>query len=225
MSSRVGGALVVALAVVVVVLTGVAWVDFHREVDRTAARVADAPTALPDAAPSPSPTEQATVRSLWIGDGYTAGACGAAAQLGWLCDLDAEQGTGFLSDGTVYDAGNKTLGDRLADLPGREPDVVVVDAGRNDLGVFATAAVLDAMDGYLGRLREQYPDAVLLQVLPWTREQPTPDPAVADAVTALMKQYDGYVVDPAGEILEDTALADRIRALDLPVPVQEPAQE
>lgn len=217
MPSRVATALLALLGLLVVVGTVAMWVDYQHRVDRVAAR-SRAPEPVPSGTPEPSPTDP--VRSLWIGDGYTAGACGAAQRLGWACQVDAEQGTGFLSDGSVFDPDNQTLGDRLADLPRQEPDVVVVDAGRNDLGVFATAAVLDAMGDYVERLRERYPDAVLLQILPWTRDHPRADPGVADAVAALMREYDGHVVDPDGRILDDAALAARIRALDLPVPVR-----
>ena len=220
MSSRVGGALVALLAVVVVAATVAMWVDFRHEVDRTASRTAGAPPLSEPATPTASPTAQEVVRSVWVGDGYTAQSCDAAAELGWECAVDAQQGTGFLSDGTAFDPDNEVLADRLGDLPRQEPDVVVVDAGRNDLGVFATPAVLDAMDDYLGRLRERYPDAVLVQVVPWTRAEPDPDPAVARAVSRLMDQYDGHALDPAGQILVGSTLADAIRSLDLPVPVE-----
>lgn len=220
MSSRVGGALVVLLVVVVVVATAAMWVDFRNEVDRTTSRSAQDAGLSGRPGPTPSPTGRATVRSVWIGDGYTAQSCGAAESLGWECTVDAQQGTGFLSDGTVFDPDNEPLAGRLADLPRQEPDVVVVDAGRNDLGVFATAAVLDAMDDYLGRLRERYPDAVLVEIVPWTRAEPRPDPAVARAVQRLMATYDGHALDPGGQILVDGTLADAVRALDLPVPVE-----
>jgi len=219
MSSRVGAALVALLAVVVVAGTVAMWVDFRHEVDRTTARSAQARPLPEESSPTASPTERAEVRSVWIGDGYTARSCEAAADLGWECAVDAQQGTGFLSDGTAFDPDNRVLAGRLGHLPTREPDVVVVDAGRNDLGVYATPAVLDAMDAYLGRLRERYPDAVLVQVVPWTRADPDPDPAVARAVARLMERYDGHALDPAGRILVGTTLADAIRALGLPVPV------
>ena len=227
MSSRLGTLLVAAIAVVVLAATVAMWVDFRHQVDETVARAADAapPSDVPSDAPTSSPSATATptadpvVRSLWIGDGYTAQSCPAAKELGWKCRVDAQQGTGFLSDGSSFDADFATVGDRLADLPRKDPDVVVVDAGRNDLGVYATAAVLDAMDGYLAALRERYPDAVLVQVVPWTRADPTPDPEVAQAVVRLMDEYDGHALDPAGTVLVGTALADAIRGLDLPVAV------
>ena len=220
MSSRVGGVLVVLLVVVVVGATAAMWVDFRHEVDRTASRSAQDPGLSERPTPTPSPSGQAPVRSVWIGDGYTARSCDAADDLGWECTVDAQQGTGFLSDGTVFDPDNKPLSGRLADLPREEPDVVVVDAGRNDLGVFATAAVLEAMDTYLGRLRELYPDAVLVDIVPWTRAEPQPDPTVVGAIRSLMEKYDGHTLDPDGQILVDGTLADAVRGLDLPVPVE-----
>ncbi|GAA1145857.1 SGNH/GDSL hydrolase family protein [Nocardioides aquiterrae] len=220
MSSRVGGVLVALLAVLVVVATAAMWVDFRHEVDRTASRIAREPALSDPPSPTASPSERAGVRSVWIGDGYTARSCDAATALGWECAVDAQQGTGFLSDGTAFDPDNRVLGGRLDDLPAQEPDVVVVDAGRNDLGVYATPAILDAIEVYLGRLRERYPDAVLVQIVPWTRADPDPDPAVAREIARLMRKYDGHALDPAGQILDGTTLADAIRALDLPVPVE-----
>src|SRR5438105_2926390 len=110
MSSRVGGALVAVVVLVVLVATIAMWVDFRHEVDRTVARAAQAAPSDPPS-PSAAPTmAPAPVRSQWIGDGYTATACGAARQLGWECTVDAEQATGFLSDGTSFDPDFQVLG-------------------------------------------------------------------------------------------------------------------
>jgi hypothetical protein len=255
--SRTAGALVAVFAVLVLVGTVAAYVNFQHKVDdaATAAEGHQTEPAAPDSEqPSAGPTTPAShVVSLWIGDGYTAGsgadtprtgeACVAAKELGWICRLDAEKGTGFLSNGHVYDAANATLPDRL-DGPstGPAPDVVVVDAGRNDLGVYSTPAIEEAMDDYLGRLRTAYPTATLIQVVPWTLSQDAPVPGLSGTVADLMKEYDGYVVDPyaegwAGAGRTDLAplvtstgvstqpghdligdqLAASIRALDLPV--------
>lgn len=213
MSSRITGLLVGLLAIGVLAGTVLLWIDFRGRVDEATTGL-DVPTATPTIA-SPTPTPVDEVASLWIGDGYTASSCDAAARLDWACTVDAQRGTGFLSDGSSYDEDFGTLGDRLADLPRQDPDVVVVDAGRNDLGVFTTAALLDAMDDYLARLRERYPDAALVQVVPWTTEQPRSSPALTTAVEELMATYDGTALAATGEPLVDAVLADRLRALDL----------
>ena len=262
MTSRVGTILVGLLTVGVVGGTAAMLVDFDHRVAQTTAEAEEAPplpTLTPDVSPSPSssPTHSTGPRpvSLWIGDGYTAGAgakrshtgeaCVAAKDLGWRCELDAERGTGFLSDGSSFDPTYASLGDRIDDLPEQAPDVVVVDAGRNDLGVYSTPAIVAAMDDYVGRLRAAYPHATLVQVVPWRLAQDAPDEEMTRAVTDLMDEYDGYVVDPVAEgwagagrtdkpdLLVEPGVADQaghdligaklaaaIRDLDLPVPTE-----
>lgn len=225
MSSRIAGALVGLLAVVVLVGVVAMWLDFRARVDEATAGLTPSVSPSPSSPASPragspsltsTPREPATVRSLWIGDGYTRAACDVADRLDWACTVDAQQGTGFLSDGSSFDNGFATLGDRVDGLPGRQPDVVVVDAGRNDVGVYATVPTIEAMDDFLARLRERYPDAALVQVVPWTTEVPRSDPALVDAVEDLMATYDGQVVAATGEPLTGELLAERLRALDLP---------
>ena len=254
--SRLSAALLALFAVAVVVGTVAAYLDFRHKVDDATSAVADDPgRAAPSGSPSDAPTvEPEPVVSLWIGDGYTAGtgadrpetgeACAAATRLGWTCELDAERGTGFLSDGHVFDDSYAALPDRLADLPSSlRPDVVVVDAGRNDLGVFSEPAIEQEMADYVEELRATYPSAVLVQVVPWTLGQEQPLPSMTDTVTRLMSKYDGYVVDPfaegwagagktdlpalrteagasnqPGHDLIGRKLAASIRRLDLPVP-------
>ena len=223
MSSRLASTLVVLLAAVVLAGTVLMWADFNDRVEEDTSAV-DVATPTPSPTPSPTPTSSPTRRepvdALFVGDGYTAEACETADRLGWECTVDAQQGTGFLRDGSSFDEDFGTLGDRLRDLPAQQPDVVVVDAGRNDLGVYTTAAVLEAMDDFLSRLRARYPDAALVQVVPWTTEEPTSDPAVTTGVEDLMATYDGTAIAASGEPLTGAALADRLRALELgPSPV------
>ena len=226
MDSRLAGVAVVLLAAVATAGAVAMWVDFRSRVDETAADTASAPRLTPSPEPTAEPTPEPTtpeptpsasaadeVRSLWVGDGYTVTACDTATLLDWTCAVDAERGTGFLSDGTSYDPEFATLGDRLAGLPRAEPDVVVVDAGRNDLGVYATPALLEAMDDYLSRLRERYPHAALVQIVPWTSAEPTSDPAMTAAVEDLMAAYDGQAVAATGEPLVGRELAVRLREL------------
>lgn len=253
--SRLSGVLLALFAAAVVVGTVAAYVDFRHKVDDATSAAANERGTAPSGSPSQAPTvEPEPVVSLWIGDGYTAGsgadrpeageACVAASRLGWTCELDAERGTGFLSDGHVFDDSYAALPDRLADLPeSLRPDVVVVDAGRNDLGVFSEPAIEQSMADYVRRLRATYPSATIVQVVPWTLGQEQSLPGMSRTVARLMKRYDGYVVDPyaegwagagktdlaslrteagasnqAGHDLIGRRLAHSIRGLDLPVP-------
>ena len=247
------------LAVGVIAGTAAMWIDFDNRVEETAAQATDHAAPLPSDTPTASATEQAKVVSLWIGDGYTAGSgatspktgesCVAADELGWTCKLDAERGTGFISDGHAFAPSNDDLAGRLDDLPATAPDVVIVDAGRNDLGVYGQSAVIDAMEKYFAQLRKVYPDVTLVQVVPWRLSQEEPDKAMTAAVINLMDKYDGYVVDPvaqgwagagktdtsdllaadgvanqAGHQLIGEKLAASLRALDLPVAVADPSE-
>jgi hypothetical protein len=223
-------ALVALMVVAVVGGTAWAWADFRDKVAAATSEPALA-TTTETATASPSPSASATpdpasVSSLWIGDGYTT--CAAADDLGWTCRLDAEQGTGFLSDGRSFDQRFATLPDRLRTIT-PAPDVVVIDAGRNDLDVYAAHALAEAIATYAADVRAAYPDATLVEVVPWTRDQTAPVPELPEVVRTAMGLQQGYVVDPwadgwAGRVhtpaATDRALAGSLRALDLPVPTR-----
>lgn len=87
--------------------------------------------------------------SVWIGDAYTAGAgatssatgeaFATSAALHWNTDIDAEGSTGFIASGHSVNPTWKAVPDRLhhdaVTYSPPPPSVVVLDAGRNDLGV------------------------------------------------------------------------------------------
>ncbi|MEV7430289.1 SGNH/GDSL hydrolase family protein [Nocardioides sp. NPDC092400] len=209
MGSRFSGVLVVLLALVVVGGTAWAYLDWRDRVDATVEEASDSlvvPSPRPSASPTAEPEPADEVVSLWIGDGYTAGvgadspedgyACQTAEELDWTCEVDAVEGTGFANAAT-----GDALLDRLPQVQRgvEDPDIVVVDAGRNDLRIVSTINLRAAMDDYLSRLRAAYPEAVLVQVVPWTLTQDAPLPDdVAGSVRDLAEKYDGYVVDPYG---------------------------
>ena len=256
--SRLATILVVVLAVAVVGGTLLAYRDWQQRVDDTVDIARD--DAPPEASGDPSDstsasptTEPDTPVSLWIGDGYTAGvgadspesgaSCLAAAELGWTCELDAQEGTGFVSDGQLLDPDSQPLIKRLDDLdPGLQPDVIVIDAGRNDLRVVSTLTLETAISRYLERLRGLYPGATFIEIVPWSLAQDEDLPGdLAAYITEQMQAYDGYTIDPyaegwagaghtdrpglqasdggatqAGHAYLGERLAQAIRALDLP---------
>ena len=84
---------------------------------------------------------------LFIGDSYTEGrgsaemsyGCRAVAQMGWLCDLSAMGGTGYISGGPAnrwvdqYAGKSLSFSERIPHLAAKyDPAVVVLDGGRND---------------------------------------------------------------------------------------------
>ncbi|MFI5509953.1 SGNH/GDSL hydrolase family protein [Mycobacterium sp. NPDC051804] len=137
----------------------------------TVTAVAVASTGLPRG-------EQGGQRSvLFIGDSFTAGATIDEAQAypaliahreGWRLHVDAQGGTGFIADGQGTGNGDTSkLIDRIAQDGRMFPDVdlVVLDAGRNDLS-FPANEVAEAMSQCLMAVRHQWPDAKIATVVP-----------------------------------------------------------
>ncbi len=147
--------------------------------------------------------------ALWVGDSFTRGeGAGVAApltypylvgdRLGWRCHVDAQNGTGFVNDGFLAGPGLAPLPDRLPATAGTvAPDLVVVDAGRNDAGV-PDPVVRESVTRYLAALRSTFVRAQVVVVLPtllgpW---QP-PEYRVVAAVLRQVADQDGaQVVDP-----------------------------
>jgi len=150
------------------------------------------------------------VTALWVGDSFTRGE-GAdvpeeqtypylvSARLGWQCHVDAQNGTGFVNDGFLAGPGLAPLIDRLPGTARRvRADVVIVDAGRNDC-IAAGPAVRAAVTRYLTALREAYPRARLIVVLPTllSQWQPPEYRHVAAVLRDTGPAFGADVVDPA----------------------------
>ena len=150
------------------------------------------------------------VTALWVGDSFTRGE-GAdvpeeqtypylvSARLGWQCHVDAQNGTGFVNDGFLAGPGLAPLIDRLPGTAQQvRADVVIVDAGRNDC-IAADSAVHAAVTRYLTALREAYPRARLIVVLPTllSRWQPPEYRHVAAVLRDAGPAFGADVVDPA----------------------------
>jgi lysophospholipase L1-like esterase len=159
-----------------------------------------------------------TRAALWVGDSFTAGeGAGVPApltypylvgeQLGWSSHVDAQAGTGFVNDGFAASPGYAPLIRRLpTDAREVTPDVVVVDAGRNDID--AGPDVLErAVSDYLLAVRSAYPDADLVVVLPSlvAERQPPEYLRVADVLRRQAEAHGATTVDPA----VDGPFADR----------------
>lgn len=151
------------------------------------------------------------VTALWVGDSFTRGE-GAdvpaaqtypylvSARLGWLCHVDAQNGTGFLNNGFLAGPGLAPLIDRLPDTARRvQADVVIVDAGRND-GAASGAELRTAITRYFAGLRAAYPQARLVVVLPTLLEvwQPLEYRHVAAVLREVGPVHGAAVVDPSG---------------------------
>ena len=148
--------------------------------------------------------------TLWIGDSYTFGAgvtqpwvYGEArlvsSALGWSPIIDAEGGTGFVNPGPAAH-GYTSVPNRLASYAGMSPapDVVVVDAGRNDYAVPA-AEEIAVVTGYLLRLRRAFPNSAVVIIAPWTMRSRWYDYLELRCLLAEQaRSYGWKYVDPIG---------------------------
>jgi len=124
--------------------------------------------------------------ALFISDAYTGGVglkemyygCTAAVRMGWVCDLSAQPGTGYISGGDANRFVNPDIGpstsfdERLTKLADAyKPDIVVFDGGRRD--VFApTDDELAVMASTIGAARQIWPAARIVFIRPRALDRP-----------------------------------------------------
>lgn len=122
------------------------------------------------------------IRALFIGDDYAAGTEGllsadtfaglACARLGWVCNVDAESGTGYVSNGHDVKVTHSPYLDRLAHTSKTfAADVVVVSGGRND-GASPRSAT--AIGAYFRAVRRAYPEAEVIALSPFWEDARVP---------------------------------------------------
>ena len=175
------------------------------------ATIAVAPAAAEIPRPAVAPAGQPTV--LVIGDAYSSGsglaensyACEAATRMGWLCKLAAEPGTGYISGGTAnrfsLDQGSgksTSFGERIPALGSRyQPDIVILDGGRNDVFVPPTAR-FDVTASTIWQVQQTWPNARIVFVKPRFLAKPDDDLGVTNEVAGLLRngKPELVVVDP-----------------------------
>lgn len=115
----------------------------------------------------------------------------AAAQ-GWRLVNASQGGTGYVTDGPAQYPDRAPLLDRVADVVGQAPDVVVVAAGINDANRnYPSEKIRAAVDATLTGLRTGLPKARVIVVGPFSpNADPTKslgevDRVVADVVTGM----------------------------------------
>lgn len=145
--------------------------------------------------------------SLWIGDSYTAGtgassqataeSCLTAQAMGWICNVDAQGGTGFVNPGPGPDT--QPLPKRLAaDKAQFLADVVIVDAGRND-GTLPESQIEAAAAREFAGIHKDWPKARIVAIVPYYMNGTGRSAAFAAFERAQMAKYHGIVVDPVAE--------------------------
>jgi lysophospholipase L1-like esterase len=133
---------------------------------------------------------------LFIGDSYTAGngsselsyGCMAAVRLGWLCNLSAVPGTGFVSGNPFhrfvvnqYHGISTSFVERIPGLAVQyQPDIVVLDGGRNDL-FLPEDSVFEAMTATINAARQAWPEAKIVFIRPRLLAKPGDDLGFTDA--------------------------------------------
>jgi lysophospholipase L1-like esterase len=152
---------------------------------------------------------------LFIGDSYTGGSglaemspsCVAATRMGWLCELSAVPGTGYISGGPAnrftvdpYIGESTSLIERIPGLAEiYQPDVVILDGGRNDLFP-PPDDVFKAMAATVGEARRAWPAATLVFVRPRFLEHPEDNLGFDDDFIAHLSRQPGaeglVVLDP-----------------------------
>jgi lysophospholipase L1-like esterase len=155
---------------------------------------------------------------LFIGDSYTAGnglremsyGCMAAVRMGWLCNLSAVPGSGYINGGPA----NRFI-ERIPHLAVvYQPDVVVLDGGRNDPAP-PSGNALRSIAGTIGEARRAWPKARIACIRPRFLAQPDNDLGFNDAFIARLRQQPSAVgttlLDPIGRFTSrdtSTMLAD-----------------
>jgi lysophospholipase L1-like esterase len=200
---------VAAIAVLVALVAGLGFALRPQHVPT----VAVGPSTVDVVRPQPPAKTVASV--LFISDAYAAGrglaetfyGCRAAVRMNWLCNLSAEPGTGFVSGGPAnrFALGNgegqtTSFNERLPKLAGSyQPDVVVLDGGRNDDFV-PKDAEFEVMAATIAEARRLWPAARLIFIRPRLLSQPTDDLGYDDdfigRLLALPAAQDMVVVDP-----------------------------
>ncbi|MDF0531091.1 SGNH/GDSL hydrolase family protein [Tsukamurella sp. 8F] len=132
--------------------------------------------------------------------------------MGWNVRVDGVGGSGFMPQ--LDAGGRRPPGGRRAPLIERlpadqrhyRPDVVLVDAGRNDLGR-VPSQVIPYIDDYFERLRAAFPQARIVALIPTyaTDREATNLPALRAAITGAVRGYQGLVIDPAAQHWYDRA--------------------
>lgn len=165
---------IVAVALSVVVVTGLGYV--LRPQHSATVKVESSEVAVD----RPGLAEGTRKTMLFIGDSYVAGTgidettygCMAAARMGWYCKVSAAPGTGYISGGPAnrfkldYIGESTSFNERVPGLALEyQPDVVVLDGGRNDL--FApTSAVYAAIVSTIADVRRTWPAATVVVIRP-----------------------------------------------------------
>lgn len=176
-------------------------------------------TAIGQYVPPPPPARD--VAALFVGDSYTAGAegvtsrntfaCKTAEELGWICNLDAQGSTGYVSDGHILSKLNKPYPARLeATADTYRADWIIVSGGLND--GWQAVAQAKAARAYFRALHAAYPKARLVVLSPFWVDSNPPANIIHSrrGIKAAAEASDADWIDTAGWLTPDDIAPDHI---------------
>jgi len=212
------GSLLLTLTLVVVAALGAGiWLKTARADDAGAQARQELSTRY-----SVAPMERVPRRTaLFIGDDFAAGFEGVYTYtypyvicdaFDLNCNVDAENGTGLISDGQSYSPSNSSLANRLPrDQQIYDADLIIVDAGRNDIeaGV-GVAAYGQAMEQFLTEVKRTWPAATIAAIAP-SPMTTQPYAKYGDIVSVL-----SYVTKSLGVVLIDPIAEGWYNDVDIP---------
>jgi lysophospholipase L1-like esterase len=122
-------------------------------------------------------------------------------RLGWNLTVDAQGGTGFVNAAGDGDSRGVPFIERLArDGQVYNVDCVLLDGGRNDLGL-PPAEIIPAADEYMKKLRATWPKAKIIVILPQyvSAQEASNFPALSAGMRHSAEEVNAYVIDPVAE--------------------------
>jgi lysophospholipase L1-like esterase len=122
-------------------------------------------------------------------------------RLGWNLTVDAQGGTGFVKGATAGKSHGVPFLNRLArDGELYNVDYVLIDGGRNDLGLPPTE-VIPAADEYIRKVHDTWPKAKIIVMLPSyvSAKEAANYPALSQGLRRIADEVDADVIDPVAE--------------------------
>lgn len=148
---------------------------------------------------------------LVVGDSFAAGVVPeivtypqlVADKLGWNLALDAQGGTGFVRGDDTFSPPHMPFIDRLDRDTATyryRIDYILIDGGRNDLGLVA-GPVVTAADEYIRKVHSYWPAAKIIIVLPAYVLARMADnyPILAEGFRRTADSVGAYVIDPVAQ--------------------------
>lgn len=193
------------LAVLAIVATGLSIVAFvsTRSAAESGPESAEA-YAFPT--PTPGPTEVA-----YVGDSFTGGSPGVggvdemgwpailAESMGWKFSKEPDMwsvkgGTGYLRHGDA----SESIVDRIDDIVGGTPEVVVIAAGANDAQAYSAEETGAAAESVFTAVKAALPSARIIVIGPFYQTTPLSAEVVAtrDAIAAASERAAVEFIDP-----------------------------